>query len=50
MPPIIERPPAVDAPPRPLWSRIGWFAVLWLAGLGGTAAAAYLLRALILQR
>lgn len=48
MPPIIERPPVKDAPRRPLWNRLGWFAALWLAGLGATAAAAYLLRALIL--
>ena len=26
MPAIIEGPPGPDAPPRPLWKRLAWFA------------------------
>lgn len=47
MPPIIEGPPPPGEPRPPLGSRIVWFATLWLLGLGATAGAAYLLRALI---
>jgi hypothetical protein len=34
-------------PPGTLGRRLAWFAVLWLAGLGTTAAVAYGLRALL---
>ncbi len=33
--------------PGTLGSRLAWFAALWLAGLGVTAALAYGLRALL---
>lgn len=33
--------------PGPLGRRLAWFAALWLAGLGVTAAVAYGLRALL---
>jgi hypothetical protein len=48
MPPIIEGPPEVGEPRRPLGQRALWFAVLWLASLITVAAVAYALRALIL--
>ncbi len=48
MRPIIEGPPAPDAPRAPLVKRLLWFAALWIAGLVVVAASAYGLRALIL--
>jgi hypothetical protein len=42
-----EGPPAPDAPPPPLVSRLMWFAVLTFAGVGATAAVAYGLRWLL---
>ena len=47
MPAIIERPPEPGAPVAPLWRRLAWFAGLSIAGAGGTAALAWLLRALL---
>jgi hypothetical protein len=41
----IEGPPEGGEPPRPLRSRLLWFAALWLGGLVATAALAYFLRA-----
>ena len=41
----IEGPPEGGEPPRPLRSRLLWFAALWIGGLAATAAVAYLLRA-----
>ncbi len=35
--------------PDSLWRRLAWFAGLWLAGAGVTAAVAYALRALLLH-
>ena len=43
----IEGPPRDGDPPPPLRSRLLWFVALWIAGLGATAAVAYLLRALL---
>lgn len=40
-------PPPADEKPKPLASRLLWFAGLALAGLALTAAAAYFLRALL---
>jgi hypothetical protein len=44
---IIEPPPQPDAPRAPLPVRLAWFAGLALASAGATAAAAYLLKALL---
>lgn len=44
MPPIIEGPPESHDPPRPLGSRLIWFVALWIAGAGGVAFAAYVLK------
>lgn len=41
----IEGPPEGDEPPRPLRSKLLWFAALWIGGLVMTAMVAYLLRA-----
>jgi hypothetical protein len=41
----IEGPPRDDEPPRPLRSRLLWFAALWVGALVATAAVAYVLRA-----
>ena len=49
MPAIIEPPPAPGEPSPPLRSRLLWFAALWLAGAGATAAAAYGLRLMLLR-
>lgn len=43
-----EGPPGEGDPPRPLWRRLVWFAGLASASATLAAAAAYLLRALIL--
>lgn len=29
---------------RPLWSRLAWFAAIWLASVAGLAVVAYLIR------
>jgi len=47
MPAIIEGPPDPGAPAAPLWRRLAWFVGLAAAGALGTAAVAYLLRALL---
>ncbi len=47
MPAIIEGPPELDAPPRPLWRRMAWFAALALGGLLVTGLVAYGLKALL---
>jgi hypothetical protein len=44
---IIEPPPEPGAPLAPLWKRLGWFFVLAVAAALGTAAVAYLLKALL---
>ena len=44
---IIEPPPETGAAPQPLWKRLSWFAGLALGGAVGTAAVAYLLKALL---
>ena len=41
----IEGPPKDGEAPRPLRSKLLWFAALWIGGLVATAAVAYLLRA-----
>jgi hypothetical protein len=33
--------------PRPLWQRLGWFVLLWAAGVATVATVAYGLRAWI---
>ena len=43
---IIEPPPP-GAPLAPLWRRLGWFFGLAIAAALGTAAVAYLLKALL---
>lgn len=40
-------PPPADEEPKPLAARLLWFAGLALAGIAATAAAAYVLRALL---
>ena len=47
MPAIIEGPPEPGATPGPQWRRWAWFIGLAVAGALGTAAVAYLLRALL---
>lgn len=44
---IIEPPPEPDAPPRPLWRRLAWFAGIASASAGATAILAYALKALL---
>lgn len=44
---IIEGPPGEDEPSPPLSSRLKWFAILSLAGLGATAGVAYAMRAML---
>lgn len=44
---IIEPPPESGARLPPLWKRLAWFAGLALSGAVTTAAAAYLLKALL---
>jgi hypothetical protein len=44
---IIEPPPEPGAPLAPLWKRLGWFFALAVAAALGTAAVAYLLKALL---
>jgi hypothetical protein len=46
--PTIEGPPEPGDPKRPLGKRQLWFVALWVGGLVAVAAAAYVLRALIL--
>ena len=48
LPPIIEGPPEEGETLRPLSKRLLWFVALWIGGLIAVAAAAYVLRALIL--
>ena len=40
-------PPERDAPDGGAWKKLGWFALLAIAGVCVTAGAAYLLRALL---
>ncbi|MEO8927366.1 MAG: hypothetical protein ABI306_09420 [Caulobacteraceae bacterium] len=47
MPAIIEGPPELGAPRRPLWRRLAWFATLALGSAAATAVVAYLLKALL---
>jgi hypothetical protein len=47
MPPTTDRSPRRDQAPDTLGRRLVWFAALWLAGLGVTAAVAYGMRALL---
>jgi hypothetical protein len=47
MRPIIERPPADDAPSGPLWRRLVWMAGLALTSMIAVAAVAYALKALL---
>lgn len=44
---IIEPPPDAGTPARPLWKRLAWFAGLASASAFGTAAVAWLLKALL---
>jgi hypothetical protein len=44
---IIEPPPEPDAPPGPLWKRLGWFFGLAVSAMLATAIVAYGLRALL---
>jgi hypothetical protein len=44
---IIEPPPEPGAPLAPLWKRLGWFFALAVVAAFGTAAVAYLLKALL---
>lgn len=32
------------APPQPLWKRLAWFALLWLAGVGAVAVVGGLIK------
>ena len=34
--------------PRPLWLRLAWFALLWIAGVAVVGAIAFAIRLLIL--
>jgi hypothetical protein len=45
--PIIEPPPAPDAPLQPLRTRLGWFAGLALGSALAVIAVAWLLKALL---
>jgi hypothetical protein len=47
MRPITDPARRADGAPASLGRRLAWFAALWLAGLGVTAALAYGLRALL---
>ena len=47
MPAIIEPPPEPGEPLAPLGRRLGWFVGLAVAAALGTAAVAYLLKALL---
>lgn len=47
MPDIIEGPPEAGDPPAGWLSRLKWFVLLALGGLGTTAAVAYALRAML---
>jgi type IV secretory pathway component VirB8 len=47
MPAIIEGPPGPDAPRRPLWKRLAWFAAIAIAASVTTALAATALEALL---
>jgi hypothetical protein len=33
-----------DAAPAPLWKRLGWFVLLWAAGVAAVGSVAFLLR------
>ena len=47
MPTIIEGPPEPGDPPRPLWSKLAWFAGLAVASSLAVAVVAYGMRAVI---
>jgi hypothetical protein len=34
--------------PRPLWMRLTWFVLLWIAGVAAVSAVAFAIRLLIL--
>lgn len=44
---IIERPPAKDEAPSPLWKRLAWFGGLAMTGALSCAAIAYALKLLL---
>lgn len=44
---IIEPPPDPSQPPAPLWKRLAWFAGLAVLASLATAAAAWVLKALL---
>ena len=47
MHPIIDGPPQPGDPPKPLLSRLAWFAVLWLGSLIAAGAIVAALRVLM---
>jgi hypothetical protein len=47
MPAIIEGPPNLDEPRRPLARRVAWFVAIALVSAAATALAAYGLEALL---
>ena len=40
-----QGPPDPDAPPQPLWRRLGWFVGIAVAASAATVLAAYVLKA-----
>ncbi|HZF96750.1 MAG TPA: DUF2474 domain-containing protein [Pseudoxanthomonas sp.] len=41
-------PPSADAPPRPLYVRLGWMLAIWCASLLVLTAVAWVLRTVLL--